>query len=770
MSEMNLAPVCLPPQFPVQGRLPSRVDQVERNLRIQLEPEEAYRDALSLAAGRRVPPPCCKSLHISLFFDGTGNNLNHDLYTARPASPTNIARLFRASIGDGYAGGTAHSAGAAALTDAPGTGYGQFFKYYMPGVGTPFPEVGDLEYSDSGLIYANAGEERINWGLLMIVDALRRAVGLPWLGHKALRTAIDRMETTAALGFEAWRGLIMRRRELMRQLAEVEKPLRIAMTARGGQSRLLGVRLYVYGFSRGAASARAFVHWLNQLLGDVDSQPVLRFGEVTLPIEVQYLGLLDTVASVGIADVVPGADGHMSWADETQELPTSKLVKRCLHIVAAHEQRLSFPLDSIRRADGSYPENSTEVVHPGVHSDQGGGYPPGDQGKAIGNTDGLLLSQIALHEMYADAFAHGAPLKVPKDSMRGRVEHEPWRELGLEAVRSFDIAPELVSRFNAWREATLNLAPVPQPLPIAQVENYQPIPTDKTVEAVLRDQLGWITAWRIDRYAFKSLEGQRFWIEASDVEAPLDARKRAEAARDRRQDAVESRRQEQKFRERFEGQPAKPLEPGVKYFDPDMGKTQLFEAAEEFGRSYRAPLREEVVYNKGVPVTLPDALKVERVPFLAREQEYQQTKALGRQRVSLLFPTGWHSRNHTSETQRGEVDERYNRNQPTGLLRALFDDQVHDSRAWFMYKQGREPLGSYLAERMVFFGDTHRRALDRIRRRQEALLAEGIALPRAPTAQPGVMDAERLAQVHKEIDAEWQAYYESIGEVNDAST
>lgn len=32
-----------------------------------------------------------------------------------------------------------------------------------------------------------------------------------------------------------------------------------------------------------------------------------------LPVSVEFLGLLDTVASVGVAHVVPVADGHMSW-------------------------------------------------------------------------------------------------------------------------------------------------------------------------------------------------------------------------------------------------------------------------------------------------------------------------------------------------------------------------------------------------------------------------------------------------------------------------
>lgn len=67
----------------------------------------------------------------------------------------------------------------------------------------------------------------------------------------------------------------------------------------------------------------------------------------------------------------------MAWADGTMELPDNALIKRCVHLVSAHDQRLCFPLDSICRADGRYPEYAVEVVYPGMHSDIGGGYPPG---------------------------------------------------------------------------------------------------------------------------------------------------------------------------------------------------------------------------------------------------------------------------------------------------------------------------------------------------------------------------------------------------------
>lgn len=70
----------VPPPFPPQGRLPGRALQVGQNCHQQNSDERRYHQELCLAAGRRVEPPCCKTLHISLFFDGTGNNLNHDFF------------------------------------------------------------------------------------------------------------------------------------------------------------------------------------------------------------------------------------------------------------------------------------------------------------------------------------------------------------------------------------------------------------------------------------------------------------------------------------------------------------------------------------------------------------------------------------------------------------------------------------------------------------------------------------------------------------------
>ncbi|WP_256591180.1 MULTISPECIES: phospholipase effector Tle1 domain-containing protein [unclassified Pseudomonas] len=79
---------------------------------------------------------CCHSLHISLFFDGTNNNEFND---TKKDHPSNIAKLFHASL----RGKKAEEEG--------------YFSFYMPGVGTPFPEIGELDYSEEGLTFARGG-------------------------------------------------------------------------------------------------------------------------------------------------------------------------------------------------------------------------------------------------------------------------------------------------------------------------------------------------------------------------------------------------------------------------------------------------------------------------------------------------------------------------------------------------------------------------------------------------------------------------------------
>ncbi|PQQ29598.1 T6SS phospholipase effector Tle1-like catalytic domain-containing protein [Photorhabdus hindustanensis] len=694
--------VWLPAPFPAQGRLPAKSYLLVENCQQQDSQEKAYYQELCLAANRRVIRPCCNTLHVSLFFDGTGNNLYNDLYQVVPNHPTNVVRLFQATIGAGYAGG---ASGKPLLDNIESTGR-KYFKYYIPGVGTPFPEINELDYSKLGLATASGGEDRINWALLRLIDVLKRVLVNDTIDDDVCQKSLKAMATTwnmLELG-----GSNNRYEEFYKQFASLKRELRIARSQPGwGKCKLLGMKLYVYGFSRGAAEARTFVNWLTELLppsreaGQKPAQCLQHKHDTdpdsNLPISVEFLGLFDTVASVGVPHMIPVVEGHMAWADGTQELPSEEtyggLVKRCVHLVSTHEQRLCFPMDSIRRSDGTYPTGSTEVIYPGVHSDLGGGYPPGEQGKAIGKTDGLLLSQIALHEMYAAAFEVGAPLKVPKNALPQELSQDIWRSMPLDLGSEFFISTTLSERFNAWRQVTLGLEMPKQPLSDEDAARFEPVRASVALEQAMQNQMNWLTAWRINRYANGMLLGAPFFHEAPNRDAKKAHYEQSEQAQKAAQQQVEAKRKAQ-WNEFFRdgGKTPPLLMQGVPDFDPETAQNQLREAAAEFRSDYHGDQREQ---HSGWQF-LVDTVPRQAIYMLDDHDdllEYLQMKAAGERLVKQLFRP-------VPAAKPGQQES------PESLLIALYDNQVHDSRAWFMYSTfgSREPLGGYFRYRIIYFG------------------------------------------------------------------
>ncbi|MFT3857676.1 MAG: DUF2235 domain-containing protein [Aquabacterium sp.] len=169
----------------------------------------------------------------------------------------------------------------------------------------------------------------------------------------------------------------------------------------GALRHMQWVTLSVFGFSRGATLARAFVRRLIaehcERTADGLMWKASRGERVRL--RIVFMGLFDTVASVG------GPGLHVGWGSE---LAIPQEVERCVHFVSAHEVRQAFPLDSVR-VGKSYPGNCEEVVYPGVHSDVGGGYFEGFQGRSN------QLSRIPLRHMYAEALKSGAMLQRLQD-------------------------------------------------------------------------------------------------------------------------------------------------------------------------------------------------------------------------------------------------------------------------------------------------------------------------------------------------------------------
>ena len=382
--------------------------------------DQARRMAAFGCLAENKAPVCYRSIWVGMFFDGTNNNKERDqekVADPKQRSHSNIVVLhdaYRDDVREGY------------------------FPFYMPGVGTPFPKVGERTESSDGKAMAVGGEARIYWAMIQAYNAIHRAVdsgGLPLVTDAEALRCITGTSLLAARGM--FKLADSRRRGFFGGLEA-----RLLSAIKGKRPEVKLLNLSVFGFSRGAAEARTFCNWMVDLCSVRDDS--LHF--CGIPIRFQFLGLFDTVASVGMADSTPivGSpgglnlvDGLMGWADGTMAIPAA--VERCVHYVAAHEIRKSFPLSTARNG-AVYPSNCHEVVYPGAHSDVGGGYAPAEQGKSPCSRS-HLVSQVPLVNMYIDARKSGVPLMDAVELV------ERTRD---EVIADLNIAPDLATRFRDY--------------------------------------------------------------------------------------------------------------------------------------------------------------------------------------------------------------------------------------------------------------------------------------------------------------------------------
>lgn len=119
--------------------------------------------------------------------------------------------------------------------------------------------------------------------------------------------------------------------------------------------------LDLYGFSRGAAGARHFIH--EALFGDHSIKQQLQdLGYTVGKVEVCFVGLYDTVSSHGL---------NFKNDVEALNLHAISRAKSVLHLVAADEIRENFALTNITSAGKI---KGREISIPGVHSNVGGSY------------------------------------------------------------------------------------------------------------------------------------------------------------------------------------------------------------------------------------------------------------------------------------------------------------------------------------------------------------------------------------------------------------
>lgn len=351
-------------------------------------------------------PACTGQLNIGIFFDGTGNNLIADYKKPQPSERkhSNVVKLFNTYPSKEMEG---------------------YFKHYIPGVGTPFPEIGDSGPAAGGAFGWN-GENRIIWAFTRLLNTPQRYVLNSILLDEEMSARIsNNMASITNTGYMRRKGL--------RHWQEV-----LASNLKGKKPRIELINLSVFGFSRGAAEARAFVNWLFEVCEQVGGG----WEFAGMPIRLNFLGIFDTVASVGIPNSLndSGAEGHQSWADNNMQIHPA--VEQCVHFVAGHEVRAAFPLDSVR-VGGVYPGNAKEVMYPGAHSDLGGGYASNALGIAPESTN--EMARIPGAQMYNEARIAGVPVFS-------------WNQLPAQFQADLTVASKTITDFNAYVKAS-NIAP-----------------------------------------------------------------------------------------------------------------------------------------------------------------------------------------------------------------------------------------------------------------------------------------------------------------------
>ncbi|MEB0094445.1 DUF2235 domain-containing protein [Pseudomonas sp. CCI1.2] len=707
------SPLTPTPRFKKEGLLPLNSDDVGLNYRKQYRPKLMFSDAVERANRAKgygygaQGSPCMDVLNITLCFDGTNNHEPSDK-RAQPPTTTNVARLFHASLGG-------EDNGAKNRDNQEG-----FYRYYIQGVGTEFKEIGEFEPRLLGLTGAAGGENRIDWAFTRLLDTLHRACGEKRLEPVEAYALVQQMSASLTSGLFS-NGNALRRQVLQAPMLALQKKIE-NLHARSAIPRIIGMRLWIYGFSRGAAEARAFANWLEALTKiEVDGETCYLFAGI--PISIAFMGLFDTVASSGIAYAAPFADGHMGWADDTMRLPESeKFLERCVHLVAAHEQRNCFPVDSIRRktnpddpnCPSTYRAGTFEYLYPGMHSDVGGGYPPGEQGKSLAGS-GDVLSQIPLHHMYSEAYSVGAPLQAPPDTLSlDQIGKWPWLKMSDPTFKAFAVSESLTHRFNTWLDA------------------HQTGPLEDAME----HQAALITAWRINRYAsfrlretsvYQHLQGKDMTDEEKNAFKALYGRQSEEnlaqhngtepsALSDQKQAKRDSHLAIKQAYEQRTGASQPMTFNTHKSFEPILDQNQLEMAMSEFRRDYTGKWAFADSNEATSGGTLINTLFGGLV-YLVNDQDEAEEYVKMRRTANIAFNKLYAPGSFEPLSDKAQT------------LTDFFDEQVHDSRAWFMNAMlnEREVFGDYFRFRAVFFDDQSNKSLSLIARSGQ-VIGVGIAL------------------------------------------
>lgn len=344
---------------------------------------------------RPDPPRRSVTLRASVFFDGT---LNSRANTRSYAGFTEAQKT--AHVDTSYANDYSNVSRLEEVLLLPHTGFDHSYKLYIEGIGTTDGA------SDSG-------------------------------DGKALGTG--------STGVPA---------KVERGMAGIVRLIRTEITT---DTTITQIVLDAFGFSRGAAAARNFVH----MALNVEERLAKRLtdlGYTVGTVIARFIGLFDTVASYGVAHYNDTAD---------LSLDAIRVAEKVVQLAAGEEHRANFRLTNIASAGG----NGVEHYLPGVHSDIGGGY-------VDGAGDNLQLYDI-------DVAWVGAAERAALDREVSWALDRGWYNID-EFAANRGRAPALMRRTgleNSWNEIHVSRATISN--------RYARIPLHIMADYATEKQLTW---------------------------------------------------------------------------------------------------------------------------------------------------------------------------------------------------------------------------------------------------------------------------------------
>jgi len=356
---------------------------------------------------------CSKTWHVGFFFDGIHRNIEQDAPEHRLS---NIARLFRA------------------FPDLKqNTSHESYDAFYISGLGTPFLEnaasklhnimdeaqgsiIDDLQGQPEDLA-KEAGIELLkgsDWYEILKSQAKKLINPLEWkklavdsaknAAKKVITEAVPRLRDNPTISDLLVTGVPSR---INSTKATFEEAFTLAQKQSSVPVKLISISMF--GFDLGATLARKFA---DELLEDLCQKQGEKYTYKGVPVEIVFVGLFDcsrhTPASSnnGLGELITWIGGPLrpvgvllGEKSVDQDSPLNPAIKKTLHLVAAHENRLWRTL--YRLGDGS--ANYREEVLPGCAEDIGGGLKFDEQKPSA------ELCRVALHRMYREATMAGVP-------------------------------------------------------------------------------------------------------------------------------------------------------------------------------------------------------------------------------------------------------------------------------------------------------------------------------------------------------------------------